>query len=55
MDCKIRKWLLSDASELAMALSNKKVQDNLREGLLRKNAVKNGEMLDMKMYARIKE
>ena len=25
------------------------------EGLLRRNAVKNGEMLDMKMYARIKE
>ena len=33
MDCKIRKWLLSDASDLALALSNKKVQDNLRDGL----------------------
>lgn len=33
MDCKIRKWLLSDASDLALALSNKKVQGNLRDGL----------------------
>lgn len=30
---KIRKWALSDAKDLAMALSNKKVQDNLRDGL----------------------
>lgn len=33
MDCKIRKWSLSDAADLAAALSNKKVQDNLRDGL----------------------
>lgn len=33
MICKIRKWELSDAKELAAALSNKKVQDNLRDGL----------------------
>ncbi|MCM1385996.1 MAG: GNAT family N-acetyltransferase [Bacillus sp. (in: Bacteria)] len=33
MTCKIRKWELSDAKELAAALSNKKVQDNLRNGL----------------------
>lgn len=33
MTCKIKKWELSDASELAAALSNKKVQDNLRDGL----------------------
>ena len=31
--CKIRKWELSDATDLALALSNKKVQDNLRDGL----------------------
>ena len=30
---KIRKWELSDAADLAAALSNKKVQDNLRDGL----------------------
>ncbi len=33
MICKIRKWQLSDAADLAAALSNKKVQDNLRDGL----------------------
>lgn len=33
MICKIRKWKLSDAKDLAMALSNRKIQDNLRDGL----------------------
>lgn len=33
MTCRIRKWKLSDAKDLAMALSNKKIQDNLRDGL----------------------
>ena len=33
MICTIRKWELSDAIDLAAALSNKKVQDNLRDGL----------------------
>ena len=33
MICRIRKWELSDAKELSMALSNRKVQDNLRDGL----------------------
>ena len=33
MTFKIRKWELSDAKELAVALSNKKIQDNLRDGL----------------------
>ncbi len=33
MKCGIRKWKLSDAKDLAAALSNKKVQDNLRGGL----------------------
>ena len=33
MICKIRKWKLSDATDLAAALSNKKIQDNLRDGL----------------------
>lgn len=30
---KIRKWKLTDAKDLAAALSNKKIQDNLRDGL----------------------
>lgn len=33
MVCKIRKWELSDAKDLARALSNQKIQDNLRDGL----------------------
>ena len=33
MKCRIRKWELSDTKDLAAALSNKKVQDNLRDGL----------------------
>lgn len=33
MICTIRKWELSDAADLAAALSNKKIQDNLRDGL----------------------
>lgn len=33
MLCNIRKWELADAADLAAALSNKKVQDNLRDGL----------------------
>lgn len=33
MLCKLREWRLSDAADLATALSNKKVQDNLRDGL----------------------
>ena len=33
MICKIRKWKLSDAKDLAMALSNRKILDNLRDGL----------------------
>lgn len=33
MSCEIRKWRLSDAADLAAALSNKKILDNLRDGL----------------------
>lgn len=33
MNCRIRKWELSDAKDLAAALSNTKIQDNLRDGL----------------------
>ena len=32
MNCKIRKWELADAKDLAVALSNTKIQDNLRDG-----------------------
>lgn len=33
MIVKLRKWKLADAEDLAKALSNKKVQDRLRDGL----------------------
>ncbi|MBQ6989911.1 MAG: GNAT family N-acetyltransferase, partial [Clostridia bacterium] len=33
MNCKIRKWKLTDAKDIAVALSNKKIQDNLSDGL----------------------
>ncbi len=33
MECTIRRWQMEDAAELAQALSNKNVQDNLRDGL----------------------
>ena len=33
MICKIRKWMLSDVADLTAAISNKKVQDNLRDGI----------------------
>ena len=33
MTCRIRKWELSDARDLSIALSNRKIQDNLRDGL----------------------
>lgn len=33
MGCEIRRWSLSDAADLAAALNNKKILDNLRDGL----------------------
>ena len=33
MECAIRKWRLGDAADLAKALSNIKVLDNLRDGI----------------------
>lgn len=33
MDCKIRKWKIEDANNLAEALNNKKILVNLRDGL----------------------
>ncbi|MDR2919602.1 MAG: GNAT family N-acetyltransferase [Tannerella sp.] len=33
MECKIRRWKMEDAGCLAEALNNKKVMDNLRDGL----------------------
>lgn len=43
MICKIRKWKLSDAAALAVAISNKKILDNLRDGLPYPYTEKDGE------------
>lgn len=33
MECKLRSWRIEDANNLSKALSNKKILDNLRDGL----------------------
>lgn len=33
MDCNIRKWRVEDAADLALALNNKNILNNLRDGL----------------------
>lgn len=33
MECKIRKWRMEDAKDLACALNNQKILNNLRDGL----------------------
>lgn len=33
MNCTIRKWCLGDAVDLAIALNNKKIHENLRDGI----------------------
>lgn len=33
MECKLRKWRSKDAKELVEIINNKKVQDNLRDGI----------------------
>lgn len=33
MICKIRRWKMQDADDLALALNNKKIHNNLRDGL----------------------
>jgi hypothetical protein len=64
----LRKWQLPDAAVLARLLNNKKILDNLRDGLpypytekdgefyinSMLSADKNGIVLDMKMYSLIK-
>ena len=33
MNCSLRKWRIQDAADLSKALSNKAVQDKLRDGI----------------------
>ena len=53
MICKIRKWKMSDAAELAAVISNKKIQDNLRDGLPFPYTEQDGAALSLKCFARI--
>ncbi len=47
--CSCKPWKREDAADLDESLSNPRVQANLRS-----NAVKDGKVLDMVMYSRIK-
>ena len=33
MECSLRQWRIEDAADLAAAIDNQNVQDNLRDGL----------------------
>lgn len=33
MECRIRRWRIEDANDIAETLNNKKVLDNLRDGI----------------------
>jgi len=44
IDCKIRHWRMEDAESLATALNNKKIHDNLRDGLPLPYTVKDAEI-----------
>ena len=58
MICKIRKWELPDAKDLAASCRVLEKAGFQYEGTLRgnavKNAVKNGKVIDMKMYSLLK-
>ncbi len=43
MNVELRKWKLKDASDLAEIISNKKVQDNLRDGIPYPYTIKDAE------------
>ncbi len=51
MEMKLRPWVLEDAEELAKALNNKRVQENLRDGLPFPYTAKDAEEYIHKMVA----
>ncbi|QNK40253.1 GNAT family N-acetyltransferase [Caproicibacter fermentans] len=55
MDCKIRSWRIEDAEELAVALNNKNIQDNLRDGLHYPYTVKDAQEFISAMLSADKE
>lgn len=55
MDCILREWHIEDAKDLAVALNNKKIQDNLRDGLPYPYVVKDAEEFIERMLSADKE
>ncbi len=56
MECKIRKWRTEDAGDLAAAMNNKKIQDNLRDGIPYPYTIKDAEeFIDTMMKANADE
>lgn len=51
MECKIRKWSLSDAGNLAQIINNKNILNNLRDGLPYPYTVKDAEEFITAMLA----
>ena len=51
MDCAIRKWKISDRERLAELANNRKVQDNLRDGLPYPYTPEDGEEYILSMLA----
>jgi len=55
MSCIIRQWRIEDALDLAKALNNKKIQDNLRDGLPYPYTIEDAEEFIKAMLAADKE
>lgn len=55
MNCNIRPWVISDAADLASAINNKKILDNLRDGLPYPYTVKDAEYYIISMLSSDKD
>jgi ribosomal-protein-alanine N-acetyltransferase len=55
MECKIREWQIEDAENLASVINNKKIQDNLRDGLPYPYTVENAKEYITSMLSADKE
>lgn len=51
MDCNIREWVLEDAEDLALAINNKNIQDNLRDGIPYPYTIKDAKEYIMQMLS----
>ncbi len=55
MECKIREWQIEDAENLASVINNKKIQDNLRDGIPYPYTVENAKEFITSMLSADKE